>query len=345
MNDKIRKVLLSSMSVAAISLLSSTVSLASTENTIMPISAPIITDNTDAAQEQVKASHYASFTGTIQEIADHGQDGAFKLVTVTTADGGINNFVVTDKTYVMDELVVGSEIIAFYDANLPVIMIYPPQYSAIAIANVSNDGSFMADRFDENLISADGSLKLHISDETEVVTQDGEVFEGDFTNRSLFIQYQKVALSYPGQTTPSRVVVLNEKDVIAIPENAEEPTINFIDLNGMENKQWLINGELVTAPSAFIDEQGVMMVPVRALAEALGHELTWEADSKTIRIGRAISLQVGQDNYIFARMAPIQLGTAPALVDGLTYVPVSFFTEVIRAKEIIVDTDQIVIQQ
>jgi hypothetical protein len=43
------------------------------------------------------------------------------------------------------------------------------------------------------------------------------------------------------------------------------------------------------------------------------------------------------------KMAPIQLGTAPAIVEGKTFVPLSFFKEVTRLNNAYVFESQIVI--
>lgn len=297
---------------------------------------PSLDDEGD--QDQVKDS-FTSITGTIQDITEFAQGDSInnQLITIETKDSELIHVVVSDNTYIDEKMTTGAEIVAFYNSNAPMLMIYPPRYNAEAIALVNNDRSVMVDRFDEKLLNSEQSLKLTITEATEVLTQDGKAFEGDLTNRKLFVEYQVVALSYPGQTVPTRIVVLDDQDASAIEENN--------NLNGIENKQWLINGKSIVAPNAYLNEQGTVMVPLRAVAEALGYELTWESETMTIRAGKAISLQIGQDNYLFARMAPIQLGTAPQLVDGLTYVPLSFFKEVIRAEEIRIDADQIVIQE
>lgn len=292
----------------------------------------VLPEGEEADPEQDQEA-YASITGTIQEINE-------QLVTVQIKEDEVVHLVVSDTAYVDEELTVGAEIVAFYNANAPMTMIFPPRYNAEAVALVKKERSVMVDRFDETLLSADGSLRLKLTDETEVTTQDGEAFEGDLANRKLFVEYQVVALSFPGQTAPTRIVVLDEQEAPA----EESSGVIITDLNNIEAKQWMINDTIIAAPSAFVNEQGTVMVPLRALAEALGYELTWEPGTMTAGVGKAISLQIGNEDYIFARMAPIQLGAAPALVDGLTYVPITFFKEVIRAEEVSVDAQQIVIR-
>ena len=71
------------------------------------------------------------------------------------------------------------------------------------------------------------------------------------------------------------------------------------------------------------------MVPLRAVAEALGYEVIWEGATQSVYLNNVISLTIGKDYYTRGRMAPIELGTAPELTDSRTYVPLSFFKQVI----------------
>lgn len=295
----------------------------------------VVLPEEEAVQDEVQAD-FASITGTIQEITELTQEHAAskQLISVEISDSEMVHLVVSDESYLDEELAAGAEIIAFYDAKAPMTMIYPPRYQAEAVALVKKDRSVMVDRFDETLLNSDQTLRLKVTDETEVVSQDGKAFVGELTNRKLFVEYQVVQLSLPGVTAPTRIVVLNEP---APQENTDELPV--------EEKQWLINDQLVVAPSAYTNEQGTVMVPLRALTEALGYELTWEPDTMTVGVGKAISLQIGKDDYLFAKMAPIQLGAAPELTDGLTYVPLAFFQEVIRAEEVSIDAKQIVISE
>lgn len=92
----------------------------------------------------------------------------------------------------------------------------------------------------------------------------------------------------------------------------------------------VVNDKLIDAPEAYIDENDVVMVPLRAIASALGYEVTWEKETQTVRLGNGIALQIGQDHYIYMKTPVIQLGAAPVLVEGTTYVPLPFFKKVVR---------------
>jgi len=55
------------------------------------------------------------------------------------------------------------------------------------------------------------------------------------------------------------------------------------------------------------------MVPLRAIAEALGYKVTWNNETLSVTLDKDISLTIGEDNYISGDNAPIKLGTAPEL--------------------------------
>lgn len=76
-----------------------------------------------------------------------------------------------------------------------------------------------------------------------------------------------------------------------------------------------------------------VMIPVRALAEALGFDVEWVGESETVWLTRGanfITFQNGVDGYTFAKTAPIPLGKAPVIIDGTTFVPVNFAEEILH---------------
>ncbi|MEK3884377.1 copper amine oxidase N-terminal domain-containing protein [Paenibacillus sp. PL2-23] len=344
MTNKMGKTLLSTLSVAVLSISTGAAVFANGGGTD-PVSIKPIMANVEQEQtEQEQASHYMSVTGIIKAIEPYGLNEDMEMVTLEAEDGSITNLIMSEQTYLLDELAVGSSIIAFYDASLPVIMIYPPQYTAVAIALADDKRNVKVDSFDENLVSADGSLKLNLSEETTILQTDGTAYEGELAGRDLVVVYGPVTRSIPAQTTPEQVTVLPVKDEPEQGVSAEEDVI-ITDLGNVEEKLLLINGQAITAPSAYLHENGTVMVPLRAAAEALGYELTWEAETRTVRVGPVISLQIGEDEYLYAKMAPFRLGTAPVLSGGVTYVPVSFFKTVLRAEAVSVDAEHISIQE
>lgn len=334
----LRKVTAGALSVAVLSLSAITALAANADNIkvgeIIPIS--------DKVDKEAK-SFFGSFKGTVKEIRNfEGVEGS-KFVLVEDEKGGMANFVVSKDTYFVNdaEIAVGSVITGFYEAGLPMIMIYPPQYQAKVIAVDSEGQNIKVDRFDENLISQDNELKLNISDKTEIILQDGKKFEGELANRMLVALYGPATKSIPAQTTPDKVVVLFERAVPPIHELTPEEKAGLMgDVSTMDI---VVSNKKIEAPAAYTDEKGTVMVPLRAIAEGLELDVAWDGEQQSIRLGKGISLKIGEDNYNYMKTAPIQLGTAPVLVGDKTFVPLSFFREVARLNNAYVFEGQIVI--
>ncbi len=304
--------------------LSSVSSLANyTEN----LKAVNISEQIDTIENQ---SSFNSFTGTVKEITDFkGVEGS-KFVLVENQEGQQANLIISNSTYVVnnEKFDIGSVITGFYDANAPMLMIYPPQYNTEVVNVASSKGQCIkVDKFDKDLVSFDNMLKLNISKETEIISQDGKIFEGELANRNLVVLYGISTKSIPAQTNPDKIVVLFEK---ALSGNVASMNI-------------VVNNKTIEAPSAYTNKNGTFMVPLRAIAENLKFDVNWEGKTKTVMLGKGICLTIGKDNYIYMKTAPIQLGTAPEIVDGKTFVPISFFKDVLGMKTVNVSGSEIVI--
>lgn len=99
-------------------------------------------------------------------------------------------------------------------------------------------------------------------------------------------------------------------------------------------RQFIVNGKPMALDS-YTTENGTLMVPVRALGEALGFTVTWNNFSVNINNGEMQSdLRIGEENYFAytaipdaaGMTAPFTLGAAPVLKNDKTYVPVKLFT-------------------
>lgn len=269
---------------------------------------------------------YLSFTGTVKEIQDHWSMENGKFISAEDNEGLPANIIISDNTYIAGdkEIAVGSVITAYYDANKPMIMIYPPQYNAEVVVVNGIDLNVEVDYFNKELVNSDNTLKLNISDETKVLLQNGEEYKGKLEDKKLVVFYGASTKSIPAQTTPEKVIVLME-DVASM--------------------SIVVNGNIVEAPKAYINEQGIVMVPIRAISEALDYKVEWEQNTKSVTLNKAISLSIGKDYYTYMRMAPIELGTAPVLINSRTFVPLSFFTEVLKLNEASVMGGSIIINQ
>ena len=92
-----------------------------------------------------------------------------------------------------------------------------------------------------------------------------------------------------------------------------------------------VNGTEIDAPDYFMKDE-TLMLPLRAITEALGFEIEWQGETGTIILTRGplyITMSAFADGYTFSKTAPMTLGTAPILTEGTTFVPENFITEIL----------------
>lgn len=94
-----------------------------------------------------------------------------------------------------------------------------------------------------------------------------------------------------------------------------------------------INGKAIENANA-IEENGATYIAVRPIADALGLNVEWNGDTKTVAITNRgplyITFQIGVNGYTFAKTAPMELSGAPILVNSTTYVPADVFTDLLQ---------------
>ncbi len=99
-----------------------------------------------------------------------------------------------------------------------------------------------------------------------------------------------------------------------------------------------VNNEMLDADT-YVDGEHVML-PLRAICEALGYEVGYDNESTMISLTKGahyITMYPTKDEYTFSKMAPVSLGIAPQLVDDRTYVPVSFVENILQSVGCTVD--------
>jgi len=339
---------------------------------------------------EVSMPLFGSVTGTITEISSEQMhpdfDDTVKRVLITDSDGSNTVLIVDFVTAVLldEELAVGNEITGFFENFAFMPMIYPPQHTATAIIEPH---SAIVDRFqptdifgDNNFINSANDLVI-VFDESadiEIIFQDGTPFEGELyelADRKLVAYHTFVAMSFPGQTVPQKIVILFERAIHPIhhftPEELDElgemGILGLYDGDGgeissnfsnnmmlqltpeelyafwsslidPETVQIVVDDVTIEAPTPFVNMQtGSVMLPVAAVAEAMGMNVVGEGAD--VVIGAGITFTVGVDSYFIGRMAPIELGTAPELVEGVLFVPDSFFKVILPGEVLLVDGD------
>ncbi|HIR12369.1 MAG TPA: hypothetical protein IAB31_00400 [Candidatus Choladousia intestinavium] len=156
----------------------------------------------------MRQTTYVPVIGIIQRL-NQEQNCCTQQMTLRTEEG-IVNFVISQDTRVIDSrrLRPGMRVAAFYDASLPVPLIYPPQYQAQIVTRLDRDEEITLDYFDSDLTASDGSLQLTPGRGTETETLNGQRFSCSIQNQTLLVYYSRTTRSIPPQTTPSRIIVV-----------------------------------------------------------------------------------------------------------------------------------------
>lgn len=321
---KIRKAAAAALSVAVLSMSTFTAFADMINENVEGI-------NTDQVNEETELrSRFMSYTGVIKDISDyHSGDGA-KIAAIEDESGLPVNIIINEDTYVInkDKLAVGESLTVFCDALKPMILIYPPQISADVAVVGEIDLNIKVDLFNKDLVSADNFLKLNISEGIEIVSEDGSKFEGELYDRKLAVLYGVSTKSIPAQTTPTKIIVLDE----------DEPALTKEAVAGMD---LVVNGKKLDGVKPLLNDDGVVMVPVRTVSEALGYKVGWDEEAQKVTVGELLSFEIGKDSYTMDDTTGIQLYAAPVLSEGKTYVPLSFTTEFLNASEAQIINSQI----
>lgn len=160
--------------------------------------------------------NFLSFSGIVTMISDFWMGsnddggGCYQLFSVENQSGNIVNFVVAPDTYFVNHRVVavGDQVTGFYDADAPVPLIFPPQYRAIVMVKEAPRQNVKVSFFNSQLVSSDGSLRLNLSSNTQVLLENGQLFNRYPANRNLIVIYGATTRSIPAQTTPSKIIVM-----------------------------------------------------------------------------------------------------------------------------------------
>ncbi len=154
-------------------------------------------------------------------------------------------------------------------------------------------------------------LKLNIAKETVLLNEKGvKVDAKDLAEKHLVVFYTASTKSIPAQTTPSKVIVLDDDS-----STTKNPILEEID-------------NIIASDS--YEVAGTKMVPLRVIAEKLG----FKVDST----GKGAILSKGNMSYTITRgektfgynKALRTLTVAPTLKETKTYVPVEFVDEYLK---------------
>lgn len=272
--------------------------------------------NDDAQAEEVQEQmSFIKVEGTIDSVEKNGD------VTLYTLKNGeeTNVLAVMKDTLVFDntgkeaELKKGDQVTAYTDADKPMLMIYPPQYSPDAVIVETDQTGFTAvGTFDEELVDASLKLQLKIGEDTEITSVSGkEVKAEDLKDQDLLVFYTATTRSIPAQTTPEKVVVLD-----GTAADSDEDTNSALE-------------DLIAADHKMVD--GVKMVPLRLVAEELGYQVkSTGTGAILVKDAKSLTITRGEKKYGYNK-ALRQFEAAPALLEtNKTYVPASIVDDLME---------------
>lgn len=268
-------------------------------------------------QIQIDPVHIFNTTyGTVEKV-NSGEN----ITYFTVKDGEQTNILeITKDTLVFDntgkkvELKEGDKIVAYTFANKPQKLIYPPQFNPdVVIVETKEAGFVEVDYFFENLTNTYEMLKLNIGENTELLNTKGEkVSAKDLKEKNLVVFYTVSTKRIPAQTTPSKVIVLDEE--------SGNTTENTVDAEIAE-----------IIATDYYEVDGTKMVPLRLIAEKLGYKVESTGKGAIVSKGN-LSYTITRGEKMFGYNKALRpLHTAPALLEGnKTYVPVEFVEEYLK---------------
>ena len=293
---------------------------------------------------------FLSYTGTITAINEVNE---LQYLSMASEDKGEATFVIRPEVVLVgiEEFAIGDILTGYYLGNKPMIMIYPAQYP-LSIVVAASDNLVKVDGFDADLLSIDGSLKLNVeSEDIVIVDQNGEAFTGELGDRDLIVIYAEASKSYPAIATPLKIVVLDQREVVSgqpYEETEElpiEPVYNEkLSWEAAEVAEFdVVIADEILNLQAKVNAAGMIMLPLRDVCAALGYyDVEWIAETQEV-IVNGVTLKIGSETYI-TDDAQVQIDSgAAALIEGKTYVPMSFFKDVLKVNNVAVFEGQIIV--
>lgn len=338
---------------------------------------PVTVDETEI-QAPVVIPSYISNTVTVTEISEGKIATKTNDVKETESElENVINYITNENTLVytskgekkaLADVKKDSVITVFTGSYTPAPLIMPPQYEAnvIIINDEEEVGSVNVDTYlkdGEKLINAANSLELNIGETTEIVdTEENKVEADELANKDLIVFYTITTRSIPAQTPPEKVVVIGENEVALKninaanePEETQAPEVTA-DPEATAAPEVTAEPEATQAPVdyskvinvkvkeesldyVYIKEDGTLMLPLRKITETLGMTVDWDGETRTVILnGGIFSIKIGENSYAKGKMMPVELNSAPEIVNDLTYVPVEYFTEILEI-EAVLDND------
>lgn len=262
--------------------------------------------------QQKDISNYLAFSGVISTIK---QDGESLSLVVENPEGSKEMiFPISDDVLVFnsgtaeqfekDKIKKGLQVEVYFDKTKPMPAIYQPMITPeiIVVHDDKAIGQVKISKFDENLVSLDEELKLHIDEDTILMNKKGEAIEKEeLRGQELMVFYTISTRSIPAQTTPKKIIDLDHLSE------------QMAEVQRIINEDHYMNGE-------------TKMIPIRKVAERLGYEVKWQPKTRSVTVSKQnLSFQVSIGNTAYGYNRSLRyFEAAPEIKEGKTYVPEEF---------------------
>lgn len=261
-------------------------------------------ENSNKIVVEQTENKYISFTGQVTEAADN-------IITVKENDNAImfhlgTMIIGTKDGQIMEakDIKAGDKITAVYTTNTPMALSYPGQMTPSIILVHNSDNSIKVDKFNEDMVSSDGSLKLITDDNTKLEAYKTKqvITQKDLKNKDLLVIYGATTRSIPAQTLVSGVA-----KVIVLPSLEAEKVESQ-----EKDKDKNVEGKALAASKIAIAKE----------AKAMGYKVNWNPKTKVVVISKAedvIEIYVGTTKYRVNGMEKTAVSPAN-LEKGTTFV-------------------------
>lgn len=256
---------------------------------------------------------------TLNGVNEEGKTEAKVLLTITDETRILN--AVTGDPLAAKDIREGE--MAYVYTSPVMTMSMPPQAGAELIlvgipADFSVPSYMEVDRVQKNddgtvVLGTNQAINVTLTGETKVfpfLTRNIVTKEMIQPGQKVLVWHGPVLLSYPGQTTATKVMVFGSEYK------------GFVSLDG---DQFSVNGEPMTfmAPAVPKVDGSTYLLPLRKVAEQLGYNVNWDAKTRTVSVSlngeEAYRFVLGGDTWQ-AGDADFHLTRPITAVDGVSYV-------------------------
>ena len=291
----------------------------------------LISEEEGVALEEVMPSYLTNYG----EIAEVNNEEGYVLVKTDLEEIRFN---MDENTLLIGndgasrlELAVGKKVAVLH--SMAMTMSIPAQSYAYAIVEMNETGMgnpiyAVVEEVKESengvvLVTDAGSKEITVSKEAEILpflTRNIVRIEDVKAGSRVLLFYDMLTMSIPAYATTEKVVILPELVI------EEEVPANVVVL---------ANGEKVEIKEdeEIYEVEGIKMIPLRTVAEALGFEVVWDAEGQSINLVKetfSSMIRIGDVEGGINR-ARLVLEVAPQLPADKTYVPVSYIDAVLEA--------------